>query len=108
MTAIVEKNTWAETLTELAKAFNWSAAGGSSCEKGLAAIKDRHYERTVNIHPQLEASLTLLEAVVQEQPKREARVWQEVAERFVEASDASLERPFAGAGGFAARPKEER
>ena len=44
--------------------------------------------------------MTLLEAVVQERPEREARVWREVAVRFVVASDASLERPLAGKGGF--------
>ena len=63
---------------------------------GLAAIKDRQYERGVIVHPQLEASLTLLEAVVREKPEKQAQVRQDVAERFVLASDTSLECPLAG------------
>ena len=67
---------------------------------GLASIKERQYERGSGLTPAIIASFDVLEAVVRSKPSRVFEVLPRPALRFCVASDAALETPFQGTGGF--------
>ena len=67
---------------------------------GLQAIKARQYETDRCLTPALKESLQLIQAVLQLRPARVMEVIHPVVPRFIVASDAALEGPFAGTGGF--------
>ena len=67
---------------------------------GLQAIKARQYETDRCLTPALKESLQLIQAVLRLRPATVMEVIHPVVPRFVVASDAALEAPFAGTGGF--------
>ena len=74
----------------------WGRAGAG----GLAAIKCRQYSATHSLSPAILSCFEVLEAIISCQPKRELEVLPMVHSRFCVASDAALEYPRAGTGGF--------
>ena len=78
---------------------NFFELGVFGCS-GLNATKDRQAEKETQLTPTIRACLDVLEAVIRSKPMREVEVtWREVP-RFLAASDAVLEAPRCGAGGF--------
>ena len=68
---------------------------------GLQAIKARQHETDRHLSPALKDSLYLIRAVLELRPARVMEVIHpSVPARFVVASDAALETPFEGTGGF--------
>ena len=67
---------------------------------GLCAIKERQQETSRKMTPALQESLTLILEVLKLRPLREMEVIHRPVDRFVAASDAALEAPFEGSGGF--------
>ena len=67
---------------------------------GLGSTKMRQAERSSELTEPIKASLELLEAVFATQPWRVLPVLPVPCERFVIASDAALESPRLGTGGF--------
>ena len=67
---------------------------------GLCAIKERQQEISRKMTPALQESLTLILEVLKLRPLREMEVIHRPVGRFVAASDAALEAPFEGSGGF--------
>ena len=74
----------------------WGRVGAG----GLAAIKCRQYSATHSLSPAILSCFEVLEAIISCQPKRELEVLPMVHSRFCVASDAALEYPRAGTGGF--------
>ena len=67
---------------------------------GLAAIKERQEERTSVLTPALSQCFEILLTILKKQPKRCLEVMPPPCGRFVAASDAALEMPRQGTGGF--------
>ena len=67
---------------------------------GLAAIKHRQQEHNSSLTPALQQSLAVLRELLRVKPRREFEVVPQRCDRFVAASDAALEAPRAGTGGF--------
>lgn len=67
---------------------------------GLAAIKERQYEKGTALTPEIEACFAVLEAIIQTRPKRTFHLLPVWRDRFCIASDAALEVPGEGTGGF--------
>ena len=89
----------ASKLYGLANFFELGVFGRVGCS-GLNAIKDRQAEKETRLTPAIRGCLDVLEAVVRSKPMREVEVtWREVP-RFFAASDAALEAPRCGTGGF--------
>ena len=74
----------------------WGRVGAG----GLAAIKCRQYSATHSLSPAILSCFEVLEAIISCQPKRELEVLPMDHNRFCVASDAALEQPRAGTGGF--------
>ena len=79
------------------------------CEQGifgrvgngiLQAVKDRQYERERGLTSELRSCFQMLEAILQAKPRREFPIISLPIQRFSAASDAALEAPFCGTGGF--------
>ena len=79
------------------------------CEQGifgrvgngvLHAVKERQYERERELTPSLVSCFQMLEAIIRAKPRREFPVIPTFCPRFCAASDAALEQPFCGTGGF--------
>ena len=83
----------------LANFFEQGVYGRIGCG-GLHAIKERQLVRGDQMTPAIEQCFQILEAVISIHPERELDVWPRHHERFVAASDAALETPGEGAGGF--------
>ena len=67
---------------------------------GLTAIKERQYERARELTPGILRSFEVIEAVLRGQPRRQFFIFPPPCLRFVGASDAALEQPRQGSGGF--------
>ncbi len=89
----------AAKLYGIANFFEQGIYGRVGCG-GLAAIKERQYERGTSLTPAISASFEVLEAVVKSKPSRVFEVLPMTPPRFCVASDAALEAPFQGTGGF--------
>eukprot|EP00435_Cladocopium_sp_Y103_P042262 s2379_g11.t1 len=66
----------------------------------LAAIKDRQQARSSELTDELRHCFSLLTAVIQTRPQRELEISPFMGRRFLAASDAALEVPRSGTGGF--------
>lgn len=89
----------ASKLYGMANFFEMGVYGRVGCG-GLAAIKARQYERTTIVTPAIHTCFEVLRAVIRSQPRREFEVLPHKHARFCAASDAALEVPRAGSGGF--------
>ena len=67
---------------------------------GLHAIKLRQYEQTSVLTSAIRDCFSLLQTVLRTQPKRQFPIVQLFQRRFCAASDAALEEPRCGTGGF--------
>ena len=67
---------------------------------GLAPIKRRQQERTSELTEELRRCFDLLRAVIATKPSRTIEIWPHAGPRFLAASDAALEIPGQGTGGF--------
>ena len=89
----------AAKLYGIANFFEQGIYGRVGCG-GLAAIKERQYEKGFQLTPAILASFEVLEAVVKSRPLRLFEVTPSNPWRFCVASDAALESPRQGTGGF--------
>ena len=89
----------AAKLYGIANFFEQGIYGRVGCG-GLAAIKERQYEKGFQLTPAILASFEVLEAVVKSRPLRLFEVTPSNPWRFCVASDAALESPHQGTGGF--------
>jgi len=67
---------------------------------GLAAIKERQYERGAQLTAPIAMCFEVIEAVLQSRPRRLFQVLPSDPQRFCVASDAALEAPRQGTGWF--------
>eukprot|EP00438_Fugacium_kawagutii_P005548 Skav216281 [mRNA] locus=scaffold2088:69829:83155:+ [translate_table: standard] len=67
---------------------------------GLQSIKDRQYSSTTAVTPELEASFQVIITVLEARPQRPYEVRRQPRPRVLVASDAALEGPKQGSGGF--------
>ena len=89
----------AAKLYGVANFFEQGVYGRIGCG-GLAAVKQRQYDQTAELTPALQVCFTILRSIVALQPERAFPVWLRPHPRFCIASDAALEEPRAGTGGF--------
>lgn len=89
----------AAKLYGIANFFEQGIYGRVGCG-GLAAIKERQYEKGMFLTPAIISSFEVLEAVVKSRPSRLFEVLPADPLRFCIASDAALEAPLQGTGGF--------
>ena len=89
----------AAKLYGVANFFEQAVYGRIGCG-GLAAIKQRQYESISHITPAILSSFHVLQAVIQAKPERPFPVLPQPTSRFCAASDAALEIPGRGTGGF--------
>ena len=89
----------AAKLYGIANFFEQGIYGRVGCG-GLAAIKERQYEKGTFLTPAILSSFEVLEAVVKSRPSRLFEVLPADPLRFCIASDAALEAPLQGTGGF--------
>ena len=89
----------AAKLYGVANFFEQGIYGRIGCG-GLAAVKARQYERHSSLTASLKDCFTILRAVVALRPERAFPVISLSHPRFCVASDAALEEPRAGTGGF--------
>ena len=83
----------------VANFFEQGVYGRIGCG-GLAAIKARQYEHSSTLTPALRDCFGILRAVISLRPERAFPVQARPHPRFCVASDAALETPRAGSGGF--------
>eukprot|EP00435_Cladocopium_sp_Y103_P019755 s1628_g4.t2 len=83
----------------IANFFEQGVWGRIGCG-GLAAIKDRQQARSSEMTDELRHCFSLLKAVIQTRPQRELEISPFMGHRFLAASDAALEVPRSGTGGF--------
>ena len=83
----------------VANFFEMGVWGRIGCG-GLAAIKERQEERTSMLAPALSQCFEILLTILKKRPKRCLEVMPPPCGRFVAASDAVLETPRQGTGGF--------
>ena len=83
----------------IANFFEMGVWGRIGCG-GLAPIKQRQQERSSELTGALKASFQLLRAIIQTKPSRCLEVLPYSGPRFLAASDAALEQPRQGTGGF--------
>lgn len=74
----------------------WGRVGAG----GLAAIKERQYSRGSSLTPAILTCFDFLEAVISLHPRRQFQITPLPCRRFCVASDAALEAPRQGTGGF--------
>ena len=67
---------------------------------GLAPIKRRQQERSAELTEELRQCFSLLRTVITTRPSRQIEIWPHAGLRFLAASDAALESPGQGTGGF--------
>ena len=67
---------------------------------GLAAIKERQYSRGTTLTDSIRSCFEVLEAIMSVRPQRTVDVLPAFCQRFCVASDAALETPQQGSGGF--------
>ena len=89
----------ASKLYGVANFFEMGVWGRVGCG-GLAAIKARQQEHTGELTPEILHSFEVLEAVISLKPCRHLYVRPLPHPRFIAASDAALEAPGQGSGGF--------
>lgn len=89
----------AAKLYGVANFFEQAVYGRIGCG-GLAAIKQRQYETNTALTDDILASFQVLQAVIQNRPERPYAALPQPTLRFCAASDAALEEPGAGSGGF--------
>ena len=89
----------AAKLYGVANFFEQAVYGRIGCS-GLAAIKQRQYEASSAVTPAILASFQVLKAVINAKPERPFPVIPQQTSRFCAASDAALEVPGQGTGGF--------
>ena len=89
----------AAKLYGVANFFEQAVYGRIGCS-GLAAIKQRQYEASIAVTPAIMASFQVLQAVINAKPERPFPVIPQQTSRFCAASDAALEVPGQGTGGF--------
>ena len=89
----------ASKLYGLANFFEQGIYGRVGCG-GLAAIKIRQQESCSELTSAIHDCFEVLEAVVQNKPQRRVEVLPSLCPRFCVASDAALESPKQGSGGF--------
>ena len=68
---------------------------------GLSGMKGRQYEQDANLTPSILTCFEVVQAVLQSKPRRVFHVLPSCPNRFCVASDAALEAPRQGTGGFA-------
>ena len=68
--------------------------------QGLAPIKERQYEKGSVLTTRILKSFEVIEAILRDKPKRQFFIFPPPCLRFVGASDAALECPGQGTGGF--------
>ena len=83
----------------IANFFELGVWGRIGCG-GLAPIKRRQQERSSELTEELRQSFTLLRTVITTKPSRQIEIWPHAGLRFLAASDAALESPCQGTGGF--------
>ena len=83
----------------IANFFELGVWGRIGCG-GLAPIKRRQQERSSELTEELRQSFTLLRTVITTRPSRQIEIWPHAGLRFLAASDAALESPRQGTGGF--------
>ena len=66
----------------------------------MAPIKHRQQERSSELTEELRQSFDLLRTVITTRPSRHIEIWPHAGLRFLAASDAALESPGQGTGGF--------
>ena len=74
----------------------WGRVGAG----GLAAIKERQYSRGTTLTDSIRSCFEVLEAIMSVRPQRTVDVLPASCQRFCVASDAALEIPQQGSGGF--------
>ena len=89
----------AAKLYGIANFFEQGIYGRVGCG-GLAAIKERQYEKGTIVSPEIDACFSVLEALVRARPRRLFHTLPACPSRFCVASDAALETPGHGSGGF--------
>ena len=89
----------AAKLYGVANFFEQAVYGRIGCG-GLAAIKQRQYEHTNVLTTALTTSFQILRSVIKAKPERPFAVFPQATLRFCAASDAALEAPGQGTGGF--------
>lgn len=89
----------AAKLYGVANFFEQAVYGRIGCG-GLAPIKQRQYESTRVLTPAILASFQVLQAIIRAKPERPFSVLHAETLRFCVASDAALEIPGQGTGGF--------
>ena len=89
----------AAKLYGVANFFEQGIYGRIGCG-GLAAVKARQYERQSSLTPALKDCFRILRAIVALRPERAFPVISLSHPRFCVASDAALEEPRSGTGGF--------
>eukprot|EP00435_Cladocopium_sp_Y103_P044022 s1093_g12.t1 len=83
----------------IANFFEQGVWGRIGCG-GLAAIKARQQERSSELTDELRQCFAILTTVIQTKPQRQLEVTPFQGRRFLAASDAALEIPKMGTGGF--------
>ena len=83
----------------IANFFELGVWGRIGCG-GLAPIKYRQQERTSELTGELRQSFALLRTIIATKPSRQIEVQPHAGLRFLAASDAALECPRQGTGGF--------
>ena len=68
--------------------------------QGLSSIKERQFERVRHLTPQILSSFDVILAILRDKPRRRLEIFPRPCLRFVGTSDATLERPKEGTGGF--------
>ena len=68
--------------------------------QGLSSIKERQIERERHLTPQILSSFDVILAILRDKPRRRLEIFPRPCLRFVGTSDATLERPKEGTGGF--------
>ncbi|CAE8608115.1 unnamed protein product [Polarella glacialis] len=80
--------------------FFEQAVYGKIGRAGLNSVKDRQYDKLLSLTPAIEQAFEVLEAIMKERPVRTIHLTVAPVQRFVVASDAALEIPRHGAGGY--------
>ena len=83
----------------IANFFELGVWGRIGCG-GLAPIKRRQQERTSELTEELRHCFHLLRTIISTKPSRQIEIWPHTGPRFLAASDAALESPGQGTGGF--------
>ena len=83
----------------IANFFELGVWGRIGCG-GLAPITRRQQERSSELTEELRQCFNLLRTIITTRPSRQIEIWPHAGLRFLAASDAALESPGQGTGGF--------